>query len=133
MSTLAAPPLTRVLETALYVDDLVRARRFYVEVLGAEVLLDSARLVALSVASQSVLLLFQRGATREPLPTPGGLVPPHGGAGVQHLAFAIAPEMLSAWRQHLALAGIALESEVRWPRGGGASTCAIPTGTRSSW
>lgn len=38
--------------------------------------------------------------------------------GVQHLAFAIAPETLEAWRQHLAAAGIALESEVRWPQGG---------------
>ena len=118
MPTPAAPPLARVLETALYVDDLARARAFYVDVLGASVLLDSSRLVALAVGGQSVLLLFQRGATHDPLPTPGGVVPPHGGEGAQHLAFAVAPEALASWRQHLASSGVALESEVVWPRGG---------------
>lgn len=112
------PPLARVLETALYVSDLARARAFYAGVLGAAVLLDTPRLVALDVAGQSVLLLFQRGATGEPLPTPGGVVPPHGGEGAQHLAFAIAPAALGAWRAHLVAAGVALESEVAWPRGG---------------
>ena len=115
---LTAPPLARLLETALYVDDLARARGFYVDMLGARVLLDSARLVALDVAGVSVLLLFQRGATLEPLPTPGGVVPPHGAHGVQHLAFAIAADALDAWRTHLARSGVAIESEVRWPRGG---------------
>lgn len=112
------PPLSRVLETALYVDDLPRARAFYVDVLGGEVLLDTPRLVALGIARQSVLLLFRRGATSEPLPTPGGVVPPHGGQGVQHLAFAIEPSALDVWRDHLASSGVALESEVGWPRGG---------------
>lgn len=115
---MSGPPLARVLETALYVSDLARARAFYAGVLGATVLLDTPRLVALGVAGQSVLLLFQRGATAEALPTPGGVVPGHGGDGVQHLAFAIAPATLAAWRAHLAAAGVALESEVAWPRGG---------------
>lgn len=112
------PPIERLLETALYVDDLARARTFYVDVLGAGVLLDSARLLALDVAGASVLLLFRRGATAEPLDTPGGTVPPHGGSGVQHVALAIAADTLDAWRAHLAGHGVALESEVRWPRGG---------------
>ena len=114
----AAPALARVLETALYVDDLARARRFYVDVLGAAVLLDSARLLALAVGGESVLLLFQRGATAEPLPTPGGVVPPHGAGGVQHLAFAVAADALDAWRRHFEAAGVAVESTVAWPRGG---------------
>ena len=114
----APPPLSRVLESALYVDDLARARDFYVGALGAAVLLDTPRLLALDVAGTSVLLLFQRGATSDPLPTPGGVVPPHGGTGVQHLAFAITADSLDRWRAHLAAAGIAIESEVRWPRGG---------------
>jgi catechol 2,3-dioxygenase-like lactoylglutathione lyase family enzyme/GNAT superfamily N-acetyltransferase len=113
-----APPMARLLETALYVSDLARARAFYAGVLGAVTLLDTPRLVALDVAGQSVLLLFQHGATGEPMPTPGGVVPPHGAEGVQHLAFAVAADALDAWRGHLAAAGVALESEVRWPRGG---------------
>ena len=89
MTESRVPPLGRIVETALYCDDLARARTFYTGILGARVLLDSARLVALDVHGESVLLLFQRGATLEPFDTPGGIVPPHGAQGVQHLAFAI--------------------------------------------
>lgn len=112
------PPLGRVVETALYVADLARARAFYVDLLGCTPLLDTARLLALSVGGESVLLLFQRGATLEPLPTPGGTVPPHGAEGVQHLAFAIPADALAGWAARLERGGVAIESRVRWPRGG---------------
>jgi catechol 2,3-dioxygenase-like lactoylglutathione lyase family enzyme len=115
---LLTPPLARLLETALYVADLARARAFYVDVLGGAVLLDTPRLVALDIGGQSVLLLFQRGATEVPIPTGGGVVPPHGAQGVQHIAFGIAPEVLEAWRAHLEASGLPIESRVRWPRGG---------------
>lgn len=114
----APPPLDGVLETALYVEDLPRARAFYVSVLGARVLLDTTRLVALGVAERSVLLLFRRGTTGEALLTAGGVVPPHGAQGVQHLAFAVAEDQLARWRAYLEHTGIGIESEVRWPRGG---------------
>ena len=113
-----SPALGRILESALYVDDLAGARAFYTAVLGGRVLLDTPRLVAVDVAGTSVLLLFQRGATEAVQPTPGGDVPGHGAHGVQHLAFAIAADALEAWRAHLARHGVALESRVRWPRGG---------------
>ena len=116
--TLPAAALGGIIETGLYVDDLPRSRAFYVDVVGCEVMIDTPRLVALSVAGRSVLLLFQRGATDEALPTPGGVVPGHGGSGVQHLAFAIAAEALPAWLERLQAAGVAVESRVRWPRGG---------------
>lgn len=112
------PALARILETALYVDDMARARSFYVDALGCSVLLDTPRLLALSVGGESVLLLFQRGATTEPLPTPGGVVPPHGGSGIQHVAFAIDRGTLEPWLARLEQAGIAIESRVRWERGG---------------
>ena len=112
------PPIGRVVETAIYVSDLARSRAFYCGLLGAGVLLDTPRLVALSIGGQSVLLLFQRGAASEPLETPGGVVPPHGADGVQHLAFAIAAQGLDEWRSYLPSAGVPVESEVRWPRGG---------------
>ena len=113
-----APPLGRVLETALYVADLPRARAFYADVLALPVLLDTPRLVALDVAGRSVLLLFQRGATTEPLASAGGVVPPHGASGPQHAAFAIDAAALDPWRKHLRQAGVAIESEVTWARGG---------------
>jgi catechol 2,3-dioxygenase-like lactoylglutathione lyase family enzyme len=118
MNVSARPALSRIIETAVYVSDLGRSRVFYCDLLGAQVLLDTPRLLALGVGGQSVLLLFQRGATTEPLETPGGVVPPHGASGVQHFAFAIAPGALDEWRVHLARSGVAVESEVRWPRGG---------------
>jgi catechol 2,3-dioxygenase-like lactoylglutathione lyase family enzyme len=107
-----------VVETALYVSDLARSRAFYCDLLGATVLLDSARLLALSIGGTSVLLLFQRGATLEPLETPGGVVPPHGASGEQHVALAIAADHLGAWRDHLRRVGVEIESEVTWQRGG---------------
>ena len=112
------PPVRRIIETALYVDDLDRARAFYVDVVGSSVLLDTERLLALDVAGTSVLLLFRRGATLEPLRSPGGMVPAHGGEGVQHLAFAVDDDRLDAWEAHLRASGVAIESRVRWPRGG---------------
>ena len=115
---MSPPALGRIVESALYVDDLARARAFYVDVLGAGVLLDTPRLLALDVHGESVLLLFRRGATLEPLDTPGGRVPPHGAEGVQHLAFAIAAADVERWAQQLTRADVAIESRVRWPRGG---------------
>lgn len=113
------PRLDRIVETALYCDDLARSRAFYVDILGCEPLLESARLLALNVAGMSVLLLFQRGATNAPLPTPGGVVPPHGGTGHQHIAFAVGDTTaLDTWRARLEEHGIRIESRVRWQRGG---------------
>lgn len=112
------PQLGRVVEAALYVDDLTRARRFYVGILGGEILLDSARLLALSIGGQSVLLLFRRGATTEALPTPGGVVPPHGGTGIQHIAFAVSSDALQLWLERFEQHTITIESRVRWQRGG---------------
>ena len=119
MANAPLPRLDRIVETALYCDDLARSRTFYVDVLGCEPLLDSARLLALSVGGSSVLLLFQRGATVEPLPTAGGVVPPHGGTGIQHVAFAVSDRsQLETWAAKLEAKGVAIESRLRWPRGG---------------
>lgn len=111
-------PLERIVETALYVDDIPRSRAFYVDALGCEVLLDTQRLLALSVGGTSVLLLFRRGATSVPLETSGGTVPPHGGAGVQHIAFAIPREAVDGWVGQLDQNGIEIESRVQWQGGG---------------
>ena len=118
MSPLATPQIDRVLETALYVSDMERSRKFYVELLGFVPLLDTSRLLALSVSGSNVLLLFQAGSTGEPLPTPGGVVPPHGASGEQHVAFAITADSLEQWVARFGEAGVHVESRVRWPRGG---------------
>ena len=112
------PPLARILESALYVDDLHVARDFYREVLGGRVMLESPRLVAMDIAGTSVLLLFLRGATETAQMASGGVVPPHGARGAQHLAFAIARDALADWESQLRKHHIEIESRVRWPRGG---------------
>jgi catechol 2,3-dioxygenase-like lactoylglutathione lyase family enzyme len=112
------PALNGVLETALYVDDLNRARRFYEDVLGLKATFADQRLCAFEVARASILLLFPRGKTLETVVMPGGTIPPHDGHGPLHICFAIAAEELGAWEAQLARHGIAIEGRMRWKRGG---------------
>ena len=113
----APPAIGRILETALYVADLDRSEAFYGRVFGFATMSADARLRALGVPGRGVLLLFRRGATAEPAVTPFGTIPAHGGAGAQHLAFAIPADGVAPWQAHLAGLGIALESRVDWPVG----------------
>jgi catechol 2,3-dioxygenase-like lactoylglutathione lyase family enzyme len=110
--------IRRVLETALECDDLPRTAAFYRQFLPAAPMVDSDRLVALDAGEGTVLLLFQRGESQKPVETPGGVIPGHGGSGPGHLAFAIDAGDLAAWEARLDQLGIAVESRVRWGRGG---------------
>ncbi len=112
------PNLERIIETALYVDDLERAADFYLNILELPVLFRDARLQAFSVGGQNVLLLFQRGASLETTRLPGGTIPPHDGRGPLHIAFAIAAEALPAWEARLSRHNIAIEGRTKWARGG---------------
>ena len=112
------PKLSGVIETALYVDDLDRARAFYERVLGLEPLTADSRFLAYDVGGRSVLLLFLRGSTPEPLQLPGGTIPPHDGSGPIHMAFAIAAAELPAWEKSLREHDVAIEGRTVWPRGG---------------
>ncbi len=113
-----APKIGAVLETALYVDDLTRAARFYEEVLGLAPLRCDERLCAFDCGPGSVLLLFLRGSTGATVRLPGGEIPPHEGAGRLHFAFAIAADDLCRWEERLAGRGVTIEARMRWPRGG---------------
>jgi catechol 2,3-dioxygenase-like lactoylglutathione lyase family enzyme len=110
--------LDRVLETALYVDDLDRAARFYEDVLGLTALTSDARFRAYDVGGLSVLLLFKRGATLETVRMPGGTIPPHDGRGPLHVAFAIAADELPQWERRLGDHDVAIEGRTDWSRGG---------------
>lgn len=114
----AAPDLLSILETALYVNDLSIAARFYEDVMGLTPLHTDDRLRAYNVNGCSVLLLFRRGGTVEPVQTGGGLIPPHDGSGALHMAFAVTHDALPDWRVHLASAGVDIESTSDWQRGG---------------
>jgi catechol 2,3-dioxygenase-like lactoylglutathione lyase family enzyme len=110
--------VSAVIETSLYVDDLRRARRFYVETLGLEPLFDDPRACALNVGDRSVLLLFARGQSTEPHHIPGGTIPAHDGSGPAHIGFAVDAAELDVWESRLRERGIAIESIVQWARGG---------------
>ena len=112
------PKLSGVIETALYVDDLHRARGFYEEVLGLTALTSDLRFLAFDVGGRSVLLLFRRGSTLEPVHLPGGTIPPHDGSGPIHMAFAIAAAEMAAWEKRLGEHDVAIEGRTDWPRGG---------------
>jgi catechol 2,3-dioxygenase-like lactoylglutathione lyase family enzyme len=106
-------PIDRVLETILYVDDLDAAERFYGEVLGLE--LDSRKdgLFGFFRCGDGMLLLFEPEAA-----STGRNVPAHGARGPGHACFAVAEDALPAWQARLAAAGVAIEQEMSWPRGG---------------
>jgi catechol 2,3-dioxygenase-like lactoylglutathione lyase family enzyme len=108
----------RVLETALYCDDLARTVRFYAALLALEPMLTSERVVAFDAGEGTVLLLFQRGVSDAPFDGAGGRVPGHSGTGPVHFAFAIDAGDVDPWIERLAALGVPLESRVRWERGG---------------
>jgi catechol 2,3-dioxygenase-like lactoylglutathione lyase family enzyme len=115
---MSVPKLRGVLETALYVDDLERARGFYDDLLALPVLFSDSRMCALDAGQRTVLLLFLRGATVKTVRLPGGTIPPHDGHGPLHVAFAVEHADLGAWENRLASFGIAIEGRTDWPRGG---------------
>ncbi|MSP03316.1 MAG: glyoxalase [Acetobacteraceae bacterium] len=113
------PRVSGILETSLYVDDLWGAIAFYRDLFGFELFFQESRMTALGVPGGQVLLLFQRGATLEPAPGPGGgFIPPHHGEGNLHLCFAIPFRELAAWEAHLLARGLPIESRLVWAGGG---------------
>jgi len=114
-----APAIRRVVETALYVDDMSRAVAFYRDALGLRVLgSEGARLTAMDAGGATLLLLFKRGATTTGFDFDGGRIPPHDGAGPAHVAFAVDAAEFERWERRLVDRGVEVESRVTWSRGG---------------
>jgi catechol 2,3-dioxygenase-like lactoylglutathione lyase family enzyme len=112
----------RLLETALYLDDVGPEARFYRDLFGLRLLSGStegdAVFAALEIPGQAVLLFFKKGANAQPVDTGRGMIPPHGGEGSLHLAFAISTDSYQSWKKKLVARNINVESEIHWPRGG---------------
>ena len=108
-----------ILESALYVDDLEAAERFYRELLGLAVIAKVPGRHVFFRCGDGVLLLFVAAATRVP-PAAGARfpVPPHGTTGPGHLCFAATSAEIDAWRDRLAASAVAIEAEIEWPNGG---------------
>ena len=105
--------ISAILETALYVDDLEAAERFYSEILGFEVIMrDKDRHVFFKL-NGSVLLIFNPEATK--IPASAGIdVPVHGATGQGHACFSAPDEELDMWKQRLEAQGIEIEREIEW-------------------
>jgi catechol 2,3-dioxygenase-like lactoylglutathione lyase family enzyme len=112
------PRVNGMLETALYVDDLGRAQRFYEDILELNPVFSDGRLIAYDVGGRSILLVFERGASVETVTLEGGVIPGHDGAGPLHCAFAISSDELAAWKERLNARGVQIEGCMDWPRGG---------------
>lgn len=110
--------ITGIVETALDVVELARSREFYERVFRFQPMVADERFCAYPVADRQVLLLFEQGGSLKPVRTAGGVIPPHGGSGQYHLAFACTREELPNWEAHLAAVQVPIESRVHWERGG---------------
>lgn len=125
---MSAPRIRRVLETALYVNDMARAVAFYRDVLGLRPMGGSERLTAMDAGESTVLLLFLRGASAEGIHFPDGWIPPHDGEGPAHMAFAVEAAEFEAWQTRLSEHGVAVETVNRWERGGRSAYFRDPDG-----
>lgn len=113
------PAITGIKETCLYCADLVATRDFFIGLFKIPVMVeDPARFCALDVGGVSVLLLFKKGATLEPIPAPEGIIPAHDGDGALHIGFSIPAADYDAWKVELNRRSIPIISETRWTRGG---------------
>jgi catechol 2,3-dioxygenase-like lactoylglutathione lyase family enzyme len=118
VNTAAPGGFSGVLETALYVDDLDAADRFYGNVLGLTKIFSVPGRHLTFRCQESILLIFNPQHTeRERTVINGGAIPFHGARGAGHMAFRVAKSQLEAWRQHFRTAGVVIESEVSWPNG----------------
>lgn len=103
----------RVLETVLYASDLEAAEQFYGDLLGLEVESRKPGLFVFFRCGEGMLLIFDADAAAV-----GRNVPAHGARGPGHACLAVAEADLESWRRHLESAGVAIEHEQEWPRGG---------------
>jgi catechol 2,3-dioxygenase-like lactoylglutathione lyase family enzyme len=105
------PPKTDgILESSLYVSDVLRSVRFYEQIFGFEVISEFDRGCAMHAGTRQVLLLFKKGASRN-------MQSPHDGDGELHVAFAIPAVELAEWELWLQRNGIELEEKRIWELG----------------
>lgn len=113
------PALKRILESALYVEDLETACTSYREIMGLTQITRDDRLGSFDVGGRSVLLLFTRGGTKDGAEADGGnIIPSHDGSSEQHLAFEVDKAEVAAWEGYLTDANIHILSKAQWKRGG---------------
>ncbi len=118
-----------VLETCLYAADLAAAERFYAGVLELPVVARVAERHVFFRCGDAMLLVFDPERTASAPGEVGGVpVPAHGAHGAGHVCFRIAGDQTGAWRERFERAGVAIEAEIAWPRGGSSLYVRDPAG-----
>lgn len=108
-----------ILETCLYAEDLDAAEAFYGGILGLERIARGEDRHVFYRCGSGVLLIFNPDQTLVESSSAGAPpVPPHGTRGPGHMAFRAPRSELERWKLHLTAAGVDIEAEVDWPRGG---------------
>jgi len=108
----------RILESALYAENLAETADFYEGVLGLERFVEAPGRHVFFRVDGGMLLLFKPSATRRP---PRGTripAPPHGADGDGHLCFAATAREIENWADRLARSGVVVEADFVWPGGG---------------
>jgi len=109
----------RLLESALYVENIHTSIAFYEKIFGFQRMVSDDRFCAFNVPGGQVLLLFRKGSFLRSQTLPNGhIIPPHDGSGHLHLAFGIEFAELDEWVRKLQAADISIESRVTWEMGG---------------
>ena len=117
------PDLNGVVETTLFVEDLLPASAFYEQILGLQKVKASDTGCVLRVADQRYLILALRKAAQMQNKTPSGdLLPPcalpqHDGRGPGHIAFGVSSGTLDSWRTRLEKYDVEILSEATWESG----------------
>ena len=107
-----------MLETVVYADDLDAARAFYNGILELPVVTSEPGRHVFFRCGKGMLLVFNPDATEVPPRSDALPVPPHGARGPGHACFRAGASEIAMWRERLVAAGVAIESEFEWPRGG---------------
>jgi catechol 2,3-dioxygenase-like lactoylglutathione lyase family enzyme len=111
------PKPSRMLETALYAEDLDAAEAFYGGTIGLDRVARVGTRHVFFRVGPGLLLIFNPAETVSPPMNEAQPVPPHGATGQGHACFAATADELEAWERRLTEAGVAIESDFRWPNG----------------
>ncbi|MGY3437178.1 MULTISPECIES: VOC family protein [unclassified Marinovum] len=113
----APPPISGLLEAALYAEDLDAARDFYHRLLGMEVVAHVEGRHIFFRAGLTVLLVFNPRETTKPSQNPDLPVPSHGTTGSGHVCLCASRKDIALWRNHLTQKHVLIEAEFDWPNG----------------
>ena len=99
----------KILETALYVDNIDKATEFYTSILDFRLYSRESNRHAFLAGSNAMLLLFNPNVTAH---ESGEMVPSHGAFGPGHVCFEIEPEEGEKYEHLLIKHGVEIEKKV---------------------